>query len=186
MTPIEILTQAMHWGMAAVYGWHAFGAMLAFRPAWGRFRFLSMGPAISYWVVYMRSLKVELVPLGGVMGLLLLAVSLGLYEWARWSIRGKFFSYAMSDDTPRFVHSGGPFAYIRNPFYLSYWIGLIAALMAFPDPVIAGTVVVMFFYYQQVARFEERKFARSAVAEQYEAYKARTGRLFPKSSYSQH
>lgn len=181
----EPLARTMYWGLALLYGWHAFGAILAFRPAAGRFRFLSIGPAISYWVVFMRSMRAEFVPLGAVLGLILIAVSMALYEWARWSIRGKFFSYAMADDAPRFVHSGGPFAYLRNPFYLSYWIGILAALVAFPDPVTAVTVVVMFFFYQQVARFEERKFSRSPVAAEYSDYKARTGRLFPRFSGSQ-
>ncbi len=180
----EPLAQAMYWSMAIVYGWHAFAAMIAFRPARGYLRILGMVPGVSYWVVYMRSLRVELVPFGAIMGLLLLGVSLGLYEWARWSIRGKFFSYAMSSDTPRFLHTSGPFAYLRNPFYLSYWIGLVAALMAFPTAVTAATIVVMFFYYQQVARFEERKFARSALSADYAVYKARTGRFFPRFSRS--
>jgi protein-S-isoprenylcysteine O-methyltransferase Ste14 len=41
-------------------------------------------------------------------------------------------------------------------------------------------VVVALAYFQWLARFEEEKFARSPVAVEYAAYKATTGRLFPR------
>jgi protein-S-isoprenylcysteine O-methyltransferase Ste14 len=90
------------------------------------------------------------------------------------------FSFAGNNDLPQFVHRAGPYAYVRNPFYLSYLLAEIATVLVWPSVWGVVVVVLMVAYFQWLARFEEEKFARSPVAAEYAAYKAATGRLVPR------
>ena len=109
-----------------------------------------------------------------------LALSLALFNWAALSIRGRTFSLAGHDDLPQFVHTSGPYAYIRNPFYASYILAGISTIVMWPSKWGLLVVLLATGYYEWLARFEEKKFARSPVAAEYARYKARTGRLLPR------
>jgi protein-S-isoprenylcysteine O-methyltransferase Ste14 len=111
-----------------------------------------------------------------------LGLSLALFQWASRSIRGRTFSLAGNEDVPQFVHTAGPYVYIRNPFYASYLLAGLSTIVMWPSIWGGIAVLLSFVYYQWLARFEERKFARSPVAEEYAQYKARTGRLLPRLS----
>jgi protein-S-isoprenylcysteine O-methyltransferase Ste14 len=113
-------------------------------------------------------------------GLAGFTASLALFEWARATVRGKFFSYAYSNDTPQFLMDQGPYAYIRNPFYTSYLTAYASAIVLFPGWITGAVFVGMFWFLLSAARHEERKFSRSALRLQYEAYKSRTGRFLPR------
>jgi protein-S-isoprenylcysteine O-methyltransferase Ste14 len=102
------------------------------------------------------------------------------------SIRVRMFSYAGNNDLPQFVHRSGPYAYVRNPFYLSYFLAEIATVILRPSLWGAVIVVVMVGYFQWLARFEEEKFARSPVAAEYAVYKSATGRLLPRLQWQRH
>jgi protein-S-isoprenylcysteine O-methyltransferase Ste14 len=109
-----------------------------------------------------------------------LVAALALFEWARHAIRGKYFSYIYADDTPTFLFTGGPYAYIRNPFYTSYLLSMSSTALMMPAVHRALIIVAAWIYFDCAARFEERKFARSLVAQEYEIYKRRTGRFIPR------
>jgi len=113
-------------------------------------------------------------------GLLCLLGALFLFEWARRSIRGLYFSYAYSNDTPEFVWTSGPFAYVRNPFYTSYLLSYIGAALLFPGWLPLLVIAVMTIVLNHLARREEQKFERSPLAADYAAYRKRTGRFIPK------
>jgi len=113
-------------------------------------------------------------------GLIVLIASAALFEWARRSVQGRFFSYIYSNDTPQFLWTSGPYAYIRNPFYSSYMLSYFAAAIMFPGVVSFAVVVGMIFYFYAAARHEERKFGRSQLATEYDAYRRRTGRFIPR------
>lgn len=87
---------------------------------------------------------------------------------------------AFDPDNPRSLVNAGPYRYVRHPFYVSYvifWGGWaiatwsIWALLPF---------VVMTGVYVSAARDEERKFALTGMAADYEAYRRRTGFFFPR------
>ena len=113
-------------------------------------------------------------------GLLGLAASLALFARARAAVRGKFFSYAYSDDPPRFLMKTGPYAYVRNPFYSSYLLSYLAAAILFPGVATLLVFVGMAWFLTAAARQEERKFATSDLAAEYESYRQQTGRFIPK------
>jgi protein-S-isoprenylcysteine O-methyltransferase Ste14 len=74
----------------------------------------------------------------------------------------------------------GPFASIRNPFYASYLLAMLSTAVMWPSVFRFGLVLAMVVYFTGAAMYEERKFARSAVAAEYANYKARTGRFTPR------
>jgi len=108
------------------------------------------------------------------------ACSLVLLEWSRMSIRGQFFSYLFSHDVPGFLWTAGPYAYVRNPFYASYLLAYASAVIMVRSLAMILLFGGMFVFYSAAALKEERKFARSPLAAEYEAYKQRTGRFIPK------
>jgi len=95
-------------------------------------------------------------------------------------VLGRVFSYAGNHDLPQFVHRSGPYAYVRNPFYLSYLLAEISIVVIWPSVWGAMVVALAAAYFQWLARYEEGKFSRSPVAAEYAEYMARTGRLLPR------
>lgn len=119
-------------------------------------------------------------PPGAIPGGILLAASLSLFFWGAFSIRGKFFSYVGSQDAPEFVFQGGPFGYVRHPFYVSYLLAHTGTLVLFPHWMPAAAWAVAIVATNQAAAFEEGKFANGALAEEYRDYATRTGRFLPR------
>ena len=166
---------------AAVLVWMAIAAGVVFRPDVGRRDPRGLGIAVSLWGM------LAVMQLGTPAPLWLAAIAvagfataLTLFHWAVFSIRGLVFSYAGNDDLPQFVHTSGPYSYVRNPVYLSYLLTEISAVVLWPSVAGAAFVVLATLYFQWLGRYEEAKFARSPVADEYARYKARTGRLLPR------
>jgi protein-S-isoprenylcysteine O-methyltransferase Ste14 len=72
-----------------------------------------------------------------------LAAALALFEWARRTIRGLYFSYIFSTDLPTFLCRSGPYAYIRNPFYASYLLTMASTALMRPSLFSGGVVLAM-------------------------------------------
>jgi protein-S-isoprenylcysteine O-methyltransferase Ste14 len=178
---VPVLVPILQWLPALVFIWMVVGATVVFTRDAGVRDSRGLGIALSIWgtlgaegLAITPSLPVQLIGAGG------LLLALTLYQWAAISIRGRVFSYAGNSDLPQFVHHSGPYAYVRNPFYLSYLLAEIATVVMWPS-VWGGVIVVLAtVYFQWLARFEEGKFERSPVAVEYAQYKARTGRLLPR------
>ncbi len=83
-------------------------------------------------------------------------------------------------ENPVSLVTWGPYRYVRHPFYTSYlifWTGLaVASWSLWSIPIL----VVMLALYIVAARGEEQKFARSEMAADYAAYRARTGMFIPR------
>jgi protein-S-isoprenylcysteine O-methyltransferase Ste14 len=131
-------------------------------------------------IVIYKAFVTRVDPRLAIPGLFGFACSLALFEFARRTIRGKFFSYAFSHDLPQFLLTSGPYSYIRNPFYASYLLAYVAAAILFPGITTLGVLVMMGILLTKAARYEERKFQSSPLAKEYEAYKQRTGRFIPR------
>jgi protein-S-isoprenylcysteine O-methyltransferase Ste14 len=109
-----------------------------------------------------------------------LSSALALFEWARRSIRGRYFSYIFSDDAPAALVTAGPFAYVRNPFYSSYLLSIVSVAVMLPSLVRWAIAAGMVGYFTAAARHEERKFSTSPFAAEYEKYRQMTGRFIPR------
>lgn len=165
-----------------VFAWQILGAGSAFRPMPGErgLSFLAQLISLAFVGVLFPSQPELLTMWRAAIGWTGLLAALALFEWARRTIRGLLFSYIFSADSPTYICASGPFAYIRNPFYTSYLLAIGSTVLMTPTLFRGGVLLVMVIYFTAAALWEERKFARSAVAEDYERYKERTGRFVPK------
>ena len=119
-------------------------------------------------------------PLAQATGLCIEILAGLLFFWAMKASRTARLRFAFDPENPHSIVSGGPYKYLRHPFYTSYllfWAGWALASWS-----IWGIVPVVFFTatYVMAARGEERNFSNSDLAADYHAYRAQTGFLFPK------
>jgi len=173
---------ALRFAPVVVFTRLTFGAARAFTPHPSAFRDVrSRLIVLSFWAMAAAAMPTPFAPawLTG-LGVVGLVGCLVLFQWAVHSIRGRYFSYIFSTDEPQFLHTSGPYAYIRNPAYASYLLALLSTALMFPSVLTLGLAVGMAAYFQHAARFEEGKFEASPLREEYQAYKARTGRLLPR------
>ncbi|AOX01190.1 hypothetical protein BJP34_18650 [Moorena producens PAL-8-15-08-1] len=116
----------------------------------------------------------------GLMGLSIYIISLVLFWWAVKTTKEKPLSLCYSDDLPNHIITTGPYKFLRNPFYTSYLLSVLAGVFVSNQLWLIITVVVMFVPYYQVAREEEAKFLASSFAADYKVYKENTGMFLPK------
>ena len=133
---------------AAVFLRQAMGAATTFRIAPGEGRpCRSELVSIGFFALLINAGRVRLNPWLVALGCVGLAAALALFEWARRSIRGQYFSYVFSNDIPKILWTGGPYAYIRNPFYTSYLLAMASAALMLPSLfrflVVAGTALLL-------------------------------------------
>lgn len=111
-------------------------------------------------------------------GLYLLAC--GLFLWTARSVRGRDFKLAYTPEIPPAVYSGGPYRWLRHPFYLSYTLAWCAGVAALSDARLLLTPAIMLGFYVAAAWREERQMLRGPAAEQYRVYRRQTGVLLPR------
>ena len=105
------------------------------------------------------------------------AIGLGLFYWA--IVTAKSLSFAGGDNANRLVTSG-PYGLVRHPCYLSYLLFWIGNCVLFSTPVIWVSFVVLFFVYVYSASNEEAQIQSGILRKEYEVYKSKVGRFFPK------
>ncbi|HVH25209.1 MAG TPA: methyltransferase [Vicinamibacterales bacterium] len=142
--------------------------------------FRSQGISLSFLAVLFGGRSGPLRSPLVVTGLVGLTCALALFEWARRSIRGQYFSYIFSDDVPATMWTAGPYAYIRNPFYSSYLLAIASVAVMSMNVARLLILSAMVWYFTAAARHEERKFANSPFAVDYELYRRKTGRFVPR------
>jgi len=74
-------------------------------------------------------------------------------------------------DVPVHLVRGGPYRWMRHPFYTSYTLFWFSGWIASGSTVSLLAALTMLAFYVQGAREEERKFAASALAQEYAAYR---------------
>lgn len=136
----------------------------------------SLGMAVhgaSLWVALNRSEP------GAPLAFALYGTSLGLFIWAARTTWHERLTLAFAVDLPTHLVTGGPYRFVRHPFYTSYLLAWVAGVPATGEPALLVTVLVMGSLYVRAARQEERKFAGSALRTEHRAYRARTGMFVP-------
>lgn len=130
--------------------------------AWSLGRLL-VGNVVPYWPVAAATVAIAFV----------------LFWWSVKTTIPRRLTLAFDDDLPSFLHRGGPYRWIRHPFYASYILFWIATSLATPGA-LAWIVPVGFgAAYVMAANKEERKFGVSCLAAEYACYRSRTGMLLP-------
>jgi protein-S-isoprenylcysteine O-methyltransferase Ste14 len=109
---------------------------------------------------------------------------LALFLWAQEASKGRPPALTFSTDPPEALTTGGPFAYIRHPFYVAFLLIWWAGAVGTGSVWVAASALWMTAAYAWAAHDEERAFLHSRWAEAYRAYSARTGRWWPRIDVS--
>jgi protein-S-isoprenylcysteine O-methyltransferase Ste14 len=105
---------------------------------------------------------------------------LGVFAAARNVTAVRRLSLAYSLDMPTFLINQGIYRYIRHPFYSAYILTWLAGVIAAPGLWVIASTLVMIVLYARAALLEEQKFAASALAEDYAAYRLTAGMFLPR------
>lgn len=114
------------------------------------------------------------------LGLLVELGSLALFWAAVRASRQARLRYVFDEGAPATLVTTGPYAVVRHPFYTSYilyWTGWAIALWT---PWALVPLVVVVVAYTVAARFEEKLFSQTGMADDYVAYRRRTGLFWPR------
>lgn len=120
----------------------------------------------------------------GVAAAALLLAALGLYEWARRTVRDCAFHIAWSGEVPDRLCSEGPYRRVRHPFYLSYMIAFLALVVAIPKLATLAIFAFNVALFTHAALSDERSLAASPLGETYSLYKRSAGMFFPRLGIS--
>lgn len=155
----------------------------------GHFSSSSMPPgAIVISVVALLSAAVLLVlqwaldqPAWAVLlGVALELASLVLFWAAVRASRDARLRLAFDAENPDSLVTEGPYRYLRHPFYTSYLIFWSGWAIAVWSTWALAPLLAILVVYVIAASGEERKFERTALAGDYQAYKQRTGFFWPR------
>ena len=83
-------------------------------------------------------------------------------------------------DRPEHIVTYGAYRRIRHPFYASFIVAFLAAVMLFPHWVTLGTFIYAWGALNLTARREERRLSASVFGSEYRQYLTHTGRFFPR------
>ncbi len=112
-------------------------------------------------------------------GAVLALGSVLLYEWTRRTVIDRNFYTGLGGEVPAAVCERGPYSYVRHPFYLSYMVAFLGAVVAFPSRVTAAVCVLDIALFVYMAFDDERVLLRSALAVDYQTYRKRVGMFLP-------
>lgn len=140
---------------------------------------VALGLAFSALHLYLLA-TAPLTPGGACLGGALYSLACALFLWTAFSVRGRRFKLAYAPGTPPAVYAGGPYRWLRHPFYLSYTLAWCAGVIALSDWRLLLTVATMLAFYVGAAYREERQMLRGPAAAQYRAYRRHTGVLVPR------
>lgn len=107
-------------------------------------------------------------------------VALALFWWAvfvNWSQR---LPACFSLDERLHLNSGGPYRFVRHPFYCSYLLVWFNGALAAQNLWLLPTAMVMLAVYATAARREEQQFVHGPLANDYWEYCNHAGQFIPK------
>ncbi|WP_417309803.1 methyltransferase family protein [Devosia sp.] len=115
-----------------------------------------------------------------IVGLLIEVAGMALFWWAIRASRAARLKMAFDKENPHGLVTGGPYAYLRHPFYTSYLIFWAGWAITTWSPWAILPLPIILTIYVMAALGEERKFSNTPMAEDYAAYRQRSGFFWPK------
>jgi protein-S-isoprenylcysteine O-methyltransferase Ste14 len=162
---------AFSWGVKAHFrqtgripaGTYLISALTLTGFLWFAWRIVTGGPAVTWQPA-----------------LALYVLSMTLFVWTVSATRKTPPTLAFDTDTPAFLLRHGPYQYVRHPFYAAYLLFWLGTALASPGLLPWLAPLVMLGVYWHAARREERKFASSTLASDYQRYRSKTGMFIPR------
>jgi protein-S-isoprenylcysteine O-methyltransferase Ste14 len=113
-------------------------------------------------------------------GVLLQLMSTALFFATITASRQARLRFAFDPAPPHGLVRSGPYRFVRHPFYASYLVFWIGWALAVWSAWAVVNLAVLAILYVVAARSEERRFAGTALAGEYEAYRAQAGLFWPR------
>ena len=114
-------------------------------------------------------------------GIVMYTLSVALFLSAMEAARPARLQRAFIDHPlPDRLITGGPYRWVRHPFYLGYIIGALAPAVAIQSAWIVVITVIMIGIVVVAAFREERVWLSSSRAQEYRNYQRRAGMFFPR------
>jgi len=113
-------------------------------------------------------------------GFCLHLLAIALFGWAVLATRRARPAMAFAEDRPELVFRSGPYATIRHPFYTAYLLFWLGCAIATSSLILFLVFLSLAVIYTIAALGEERNFSRSAISDEYEAFRKATGFFWPK------
>ena len=165
---------------------------------WGRYRVFRIDHRTPAGVRLIEASATACILIGSVLivtrdgpkfGLDILAVVLAissstLFAWGVVTVQRGRLTAAFSSDVATEVITDGPFHYVRHPFYVSYLLCYLQAVILSRSRWAILPLLWMAGIYIHAALLEERKFLNSPLAGEYHRYAARTSRFIPIATHS--
>lgn len=107
-----------------------------------------------------------------------LAITLFFVTWQ--ATRDADFGVALAPRQPDSLVRHGPFAWIRHPFYTSYFLGWVSVAVLLQTWTSGLLAAAMCLFYATAAFQEERLLASSPLAADYATYRAEVGMFVPR------
>jgi protein-S-isoprenylcysteine O-methyltransferase Ste14 len=123
---------------------------------------------------------IEQPPAAQVVGVALMIFGGWMFRATIAASRNGGLRFAFDEEGPRSLVTAGPYRVVRHPFYVSYivfWAGWSIAAWSWVALLPFAILVVI---YVVAARMEERLFAGTPMAAQYEDYRRQTGFFWPR------
>ncbi|HEY6630037.1 MAG TPA: protein-S-isoprenylcysteine O-methyltransferase [Rhizobiaceae bacterium] len=140
---------------------------------------LSVIPAIYVATGFPGFADYRFQPWMGWCGLVVEILFLALFHVShRWL--GRNWSVTLEIRDGHRLVTDGPYRFVRHPMYSSFWLWAIAQALLLPNWVagLAGLVGVGLLYFGRVGA--EEALMQKSFGDEYRAYAARTGRVFPR------
>lgn len=118
-------------------------------------------------------------PAAGITAIALFLAGGILFWWAVRTTRTQPPAIAHTGNVPTMIHTRGPYAYVRHPFYLAYSLGWLGTAIA-GGPIQWIPAALIIGWYYRTAHEEERHFATSELATEYAQYRKKTGLILPR------
>jgi protein-S-isoprenylcysteine O-methyltransferase Ste14 len=117
-------------------------------------------------------------------GFCLHLLAIVLFGWAVLTTRQNRPALAFAGDQPDRIFRSGPYAYIRHPFYTAYLLFWLGCGVATSSLIMLIIFLSLLAIYTVAALGEERHFLRSALHDEYVAYRRDTGLFWPKLRFA--
>lgn len=157
-------------------------------PAWAQIGFMLLGVVIAIPFVYFLwvPLPMSVSPAAAnalrIVGLAAYLVGFGLIVWGR-RVLGSNWGISNSREVrlrpDHVLVESGPFAYIRHPMYLGWWLSLAGLVAIYWNWLPVVLLVMSLASFGMRARLEEKVLAER-FGDAWEAYVARTGFVVPR------
>lgn len=176
---IDVVVTLIGLGVVSAYIWSVgghFSSPSTPRGAWMISAAVTLSTLLLLWLTWSEDQPA----VAQAVGILIEALSIALFVAAIRASRRAKLRFAFDPTHPHGLVDSGPYRFVRHPFYVSYllfWIGWSVAVWS---PWVIVIPIVFLGLYFAAARMEERNFAASPLASEYDAYKRRVGFFVPR------